>query len=96
MDLPASVAGIERTILQRLSGLRESAIALRGKGALWVLEMPEGPDVEALVVRMFRAGVCAGFAGRQIRLLPAATIDPRNLTRACSVIADEVRRACHE
>jgi len=95
MDLPGMVAGIERTILHGLGGSPEVGITPRGRGALWILELPAGLDVEALVVKIFRAGVCVGFAGRQIRLLPAATIERDNLTRACAVIADEVRKACH-
>ncbi len=95
LDLPEMVARIERTVVAGLARLREIGVAIRGNGALWILEVPPELDVEAVVIAIYRAGVCVGYAGRHIRILPAATIDPDNLTRAIGIVAAEVVRACH-
>jgi acetylornithine/succinyldiaminopimelate/putrescine aminotransferase len=95
MDLPGKVARIEATVLGRLRCLQEISVALRGKGALWIIEAPPGLKVERVVVSIYKAGVCVGYTGRQIRILPAATIEPENLARACSVIATELFREHH-
>lgn len=92
MDLPERVARIEERIVAGLGGLKEIGVTIRGKGALWVIELPPGVDVESTVAGIYGAGVCVGYAGRQIRILPAATVEISNLTRACSVIADELVR----
>jgi len=96
LDLPGRVAGIENAIARGLGPLRELGISLRGKGALWILEMPPGWDVEGFVINLFRRGVAVGFAGKYIRILPAATIEPGRLSEACSIICEELARAYHE
>jgi 4-aminobutyrate aminotransferase/(S)-3-amino-2-methylpropionate transaminase len=93
LDLPARVAAIEATILRNLAPLRDRGIALRGRGALWVLELPAEEITQRAAVGIYAAGVSIGFAGRLLRVLPAATIDPANLQRACEVVAREVARA---
>ena len=95
MDLPGKVARIETTVLGGLRCLQEIGVALRGKGALWIIEVPPGMNVERVVVSIYRAGVCVGYTGRQIRILPAATIEMNNLARACSIIATELFREHH-
>lgn len=95
MDLPGKVARIETTVLGGLRCLQEIGVALRGKGALWIIELPPGLNVERVVVSIYKAGVCVGYTGRQIRILPAATIDMDNLARACSIIATELYREHH-
>lgn len=92
MDLPRTVARIETTVLEGLSCLQDIGVALRGKGALWIIEVPPELDVERIVVGIYRAGVCVGYAGRQIRILPAATIEMENLARGCFIIATELFR----
>jgi 4-aminobutyrate aminotransferase-like enzyme len=73
--------------------VQEHGVALRGRGALWILEFREGFDVERLAHDIYAAGVCIGYAGRHLRLLPAATIEPANLERACEIVAEAVHRA---
>jgi acetylornithine/succinyldiaminopimelate/putrescine aminotransferase len=93
LDIAARVAAIERSVLERLSAVQEHGVALRGRGALWILEFREGFDVERLAHDIYAAGVCIGYAGRHLRLLPAATIEPANLERACEIVAEAVHRA---
>jgi acetylornithine/succinyldiaminopimelate/putrescine aminotransferase len=96
LDLPAKVAVIERIVQDSLGPVEESGVELRGKGALWVLEFPPGPDVESAVVSIYQRGVCVGYTGRQLRILPAATIETGNLEEACTVVREELLRACDE
>ena len=93
LDLPAKVAAIEATVLRHLAPLRDRGIALRGRGALWVLELPADDMTERAAVGIYSAGVSIGFAGRLLRVLPAATIDPANLEHASAAVAQEVAKA---
>jgi acetylornithine/succinyldiaminopimelate/putrescine aminotransferase len=92
LDVPARVKAIEDVVVEILGPLRDRGIALRGRGALWVLELPEQNDVEATVIAIYERGVAVGFTGRILRLIPAATIDLSRLRRACSIIAEELER----
>jgi acetylornithine/succinyldiaminopimelate/putrescine aminotransferase len=94
IDLPARVAAIERVVGQAIAPLAGSGIQARGRGALWVIELPPAADVESIVARVFERGVALGFTGRQIRILPAATIDPTRLARAAGVVVEESLKAC--
>lgn len=89
-DLPAMVAAIETTILDSLRDVAELGIALRGKGALWVLELPTSIPVAKVMAQVLNRGVIASQTANFVRLLPAATISLSNLADACTVI----REAC--
>jgi acetylornithine/succinyldiaminopimelate/putrescine aminotransferase len=93
LDVTSRVAAIGQTVVRTLGWLRDTEVVLRGKGALWVIELPGTVDVEAVVIAIYSAGVCVGITGRQIRIMPAATIEPANLERGCTVIAEELTRA---
>jgi acetylornithine/succinyldiaminopimelate/putrescine aminotransferase len=95
LDLPGRVNSVEKVILETLGPLRDRGIALRGRGALWILELPEEIDVEATVIAIYERGVAVGFTGRILRLIPAATIDLSRLRHACSIIAEELERNVH-
>jgi len=87
MDMPAKVAEIERTICSELASL-DGQIAVRGRGALWVLEITPPIDVIRVANRIFRGGVLVSPTSRFIRLLPAATISLDRLSEACGVVRD--------
>jgi 4-aminobutyrate aminotransferase-like enzyme len=93
MDLPRLVSRIEKTIVGSLGPLQEIGVALRGKGAMWLIELPPRFNTDAIVARISEGGVLVSHAGSQIRILPAATIEMSNLERACSIIREEVVRA---
>jgi acetylornithine/succinyldiaminopimelate/putrescine aminotransferase len=93
LDVDNRVAAIEETVTGSLEWLRGTEMALRGKGALWVIELPESIDIESVVFGIYNAGVCVGITGRQIRIIPAATIEPANLECACAVIAEQLHKA---
>jgi acetylornithine/succinyldiaminopimelate/putrescine aminotransferase len=87
-EVPKKVADIEQTIISELGGLGDTGVALRGKGALWVLELPPSMNVPELVVRALERGVIVSPTATFVRLLPAATITSAHLTEACGVIRD--------
>lgn len=89
-DIPAKVAAIETTIRSHLEALTEYGIALRGRGALWILELPPSISVSKVMAQVVNRGVIASQTANYLRLLPAATISPGHLAEACSVI----RSAC--
>ena len=91
-DLPDAVSRIEDIVLSNLAGLRDSGIELRGKGALWILELPSAADIPGTMAQILRGGAIVSPTANFIRLLPAATISPTHLSAACIVI----REACQE
>ena len=95
MPLARMVAAIEQVITAKLCPLREVGVAVRGRGAMWILELPIGQDVREIVARCYGRGVLVGATGRQIRVLPAATIDRANLELACSIIGEQILAVIH-
>jgi acetylornithine/succinyldiaminopimelate/putrescine aminotransferase len=96
LDMPKLVARIEIAIMKALGPLTEIGVAVRGKGALWILELPADLDVEEVVRNVYRRGVSVGHTASQLRVLPPATIRKAHLGRACAFIREEVLRAHHD
>ena len=94
LDMPAQVARIERTVRAAFAERPELGVALRGRGALWVLEGGPGMRLAEAVAAIARSGVLVSSHGRCIRLLPAATIAQPELEDACARIAEACRAAC--
>lgn len=92
LDLPNKVHAMERTIRRSLGRLSGMGIALRGKGALWLLEFPSPMRVPRVLAEIVGNGVMVSPTANYIRLLPAATITEAHLTDACDVIV----RACEK
>lgn len=88
MDMARNVTTIEETIRAGLRDLGELGIGLRGKGALWVLELQPAMSASKVMQRILGADVIVSPTANYIRLLPAATIEPEHLVRACEVIRD--------
>jgi acetylornithine/LysW-gamma-L-lysine aminotransferase len=89
VDARARVAAIEDVVRAELAPLEAAGIPVRGKGALWVLTLPPAA-VDGVVSRIVRGGVLVSPTASYVRLLPAATISPERLAKACRV----VREAC--
>ncbi|TFG38568.1 MAG: aminotransferase class III-fold pyridoxal phosphate-dependent enzyme [Syntrophobacterales bacterium] len=96
LDMPGQVTTLEEIITAALSVLDALGIALRGKGALWVIELPPHLDVHRIAAGLYRRGVLVSYTVNQLRILPAATIEPDNLKHACAIIVDELTRICHD
>jgi acetylornithine/succinyldiaminopimelate/putrescine aminotransferase len=93
MPLEKIVKKISNTIVHHLGWLNQTSIALRGKGALWVIELPNAIDTKSLVKSIYDSGVCVGFSGRQFRIMPAVTIQEDNLNKACEVVSNKLKEA---
>ena len=90
LSLRSTVEQIGDAIEAQLEQVRESGVALRGMGALWILEFPSDLVATAVAARALAGGVVVSPAGRWLRLLPPATISLDRLHQACAV----VRQAC--
>jgi acetylornithine/succinyldiaminopimelate/putrescine aminotransferase len=88
LDLPGAVSRTAAIVRAGLGSLEEISVPMRGRGAMWFIEIPPALDGAQLVAEIYARGVAVGFAGRYLRLLPAATIEPDHLERACSVIRE--------
>ncbi len=87
LDMEQRVAGIEAIVRSELGQLQVAGATLRGRGALWGLELDDRSNLDETLGRIRDAGLLVTSAGRAIRLLPAATIDPQLLKGACEKIA---------
>ena len=91
IDMRAGALAVGAAVREHLAWLHDSQASLRGLGALWVVELPAGAAVAPLVRDLLEAGVFVSFAGRQLRIMPALTITPEHLHRACAAIARLVK-----
>lgn len=94
LNLPEMVAKISEAVNTHFAWLQDnSSLSLRGKGALWVIELPEGFDGMRLVRSIYEDAVCVGFSGRQLRIMPAATIEETNLHEALQIVSSKLQAA---
>jgi acetylornithine/succinyldiaminopimelate/putrescine aminotransferase len=88
LDVMSRTAVIHRTAVERLAPLREHGIAIRGRGALWVLELPHGASTLQVQKTALSANVLVSVHGQYVRLLPPATISRENLQYALGAVGD--------
>jgi 4-aminobutyrate aminotransferase-like enzyme len=86
------VASIEKTIWKALAPVRELGLHPRGRGAMWIVELPAAADPQAVALRLYERGVFVSYTGRILRLLPAVTIVPDRLRAACAIVQKELSR----
>ncbi len=88
LEMPIRVGAIEHTILDHLGDFPRHGIALRGQGALWILELP--PQLKPLGIpqQLLQRGIVVSSIGSFIRLLPASTISLERLSAACATIRE--------
>lgn len=90
-NIGARVQGIAEVVTAQLGWLADSSLSLRGYGALWVIDgLPPG-SVSPLLQSLYLQGYYLSGSGRQIRLLPASTIEIGNLTAACAAVSASLR-----
>lgn len=87
-SLAERVAAIDRAVAAALLPLRDAGVAVRGKGALWVLELPPQLNTQEIASRIIAGGVVVSIVGPYIRLLPPASVSSTRLTEACSIVRD--------
>jgi acetylornithine/succinyldiaminopimelate/putrescine aminotransferase len=84
MDMPTLVRAISNTVQGCLSDI--PGMVLRGRGALWMIETSSALQARQLAEALYACGVFISYTGKYLRLLPSATIQPENLTRACQLL----------
>ena len=84
-DLEPAVARIDTTMRALLAPLAEFGVVVRGRGALWILEVPRR-FIDPALARIVSGGVIVGPTASYFRLLPPVTILPDHLRRACTVV----------
>ena len=86
IDMPAKISSISDTIPGYFNDLAELGVVLRGKGALWILQLPFQQAGQLILEKCLDRGVLVSASGEFLRILPAATIEPENLERACGIV----------
>jgi acetylornithine/succinyldiaminopimelate/putrescine aminotransferase len=84
------VDSIESSVRAVLGQLQTADATLRGRGALWCIELPDSTRAERVQAAVRAAGFLVTRVDRSVRMLPAATIEPALLRESCDTIA----RAC--
>ena len=92
-DVSALVGEITRIIQASLSDI--PGVVLRGRGALWMIEMPSSQQARQLAETLYARGVFISYTGKYLRLLPSATIDPANLIHACKLLRSLLLESAH-
>ena len=90
MPMAKMVATIENVVRSALGEQQQIGVTLRGRGAIWALELSERVQMKDVLRDIHAGGLLVSSSGRYIRLLPAATIDPAELRQAC----DQIARYC--
>lgn len=93
MQLPARALQLGVMLGSRLDALRADgkAVAVRGRGLMWGIELADGAAAERVVKDALRAGVIllqAGPAGNVLSLTPPLVITERQLSRALDIISE--------
>jgi acetylornithine/LysW-gamma-L-lysine aminotransferase len=87
------VGAIQCTIAEAILPLTQLGLPARGRGAMWIIELPPGSDVQSIALKLYGRGIFASYAGQFLRLLPALTILPQRLSAACSIVQQVLREA---
>ena len=81
LDPARKVQAIEAVVRETLG-----ALALRGRGAMWCLSLPDAARQAAFVAKLFEEGIVVSYYPGCIRLLPPLCIEPGELRRGCETI----------
>jgi len=94
LDLPALAGEVAAVVREQFQDL-PPGWALRGAGALWVLDCVTPEAGRRMLHAAFRSGVAVGAYGRWLRIMPAATVDRARLAQACARLSLAAREASH-
>jgi acetylornithine/succinyldiaminopimelate/putrescine aminotransferase len=84
IDIPPLVAAVSRTVDRSLGDV--PGVKLRGKGALWMMELRSQAEAKRTAEALYARGIFISYTSNYLRLLPSITIDPANLVRACQIV----------
>jgi len=93
LNLALKVQRIDDIVRQELGCLQNIGAVLRGRGALWGLQLPDRLSPSGVVAGLRHQGILVTGASGFVRLLPMATMDPTALKFACEAIVDVCLRA---
>jgi len=93
LALAEHVAAIERTVRDVFADRESEQVTLRGRGALWILELGPGINMLHALGAIRASGVLVSSHGRHVRLTPAATIELGLLREACGKIVGALASA---
>ena len=93
LALPAQARELGELIEKRLAALLEhpSVVAMRGRGAMWGLQLRSGAEAERVVKAALTRGVIllqAGLQGEVLSITPPLVISPLQLHRALELIKE--------
>jgi acetylornithine/succinyldiaminopimelate/putrescine aminotransferase len=94
LPMESLVDAFGKIISTTLAGLRDAGATLRGRGAIWCLDLGKRIRADAAIASIREAGVLVGSTGSVIRLLPASTLEPARLQDACRQVVRSCERAC--
>jgi acetylornithine/LysW-gamma-L-lysine aminotransferase len=80
------VQAIESTIADAILPLTRLGLVPRGRGAMWIIELPPSYDAQRIALKLYARGIFASYAGQILRLLPPLTILPEHLSVACQTV----------
>jgi 4-aminobutyrate aminotransferase / (S)-3-amino-2-methylpropionate transaminase / 5-aminovalerate transaminase len=91
LDVPARARSLGKRFEARLAPLRGRAHVcdVRGRGALWGIELADGGAARASVVRALRSGLIllqSGLRGEVLTIAPPVVIDDEQLERALDLL----------
>ena len=86
LDMPGLLSNIDRRIRSSLAPLEKQGVKLRGRGALWTLELPDARSAMAVQAESLSANLILSASGRYIRLFPPATVASTHLDKALDVV----------
>lgn len=91
LDVPARARSLGERLETRLAPLRGRAHVrdVRGRGALWGVELADGDIAQASVVRALRSGLIllqSGLRGEVLTIAPPVVIDDEQLDRALDLL----------
>jgi len=93
LDMGSLVGKVEQAVRSQLASLKELGVILRGRGALWVLELPASASAVDVQATALFANVVLSAHGQHVRLLPPATISANNLHKALNVVNEACFKA---
>lgn len=88
LPMTAQVEALGSVARTNFEPLRQHGVSVRGRGALWCLDLGPRADIEHAAASLAEAGILATFSGSLLRLLPAATLAPEAWARACGRVAE--------
>jgi len=88
LDVREKIQHIHDQVVEHMRPVVNKNFTLRGNGALWNIEPPEGVNSERLGSAIRELGVITAFTDKYIRLLPTATITESNLTSGLEKVAE--------